>query len=373
MMLLRNTILSVTILSVQLLSAPDTLHDTITDTGETANTVSVDTDSTVSEPKIDQNTNIKGKKFIIDSLKVQQVSNPDHDIDADGIIEEFVVQDTIAAQNDPEPSVPQRDSEENTTSVIPEIQHHPERGTITVTSTPEGAEVLINNTLVGKTPYDVRGFLPGYYEVIVKKDTYEEFRKMIQLPAGGKTEIQASLVYQYGKLHIQSNPPGAMVFLNYNSSGKTPFFNEQIEPGSYRLRLDLDSYGSTEKNILIEKGKTDSLFFQLISTAILDSISAQKKGQIRIASRIVLGCAGVICGGAGYYMHRKSDEHKAIEDKAYQNYENLGSGTTTTRFDAAWERYENAHEVTESYKKKRNALYILGGVFAAGLVVTISF
>lgn len=69
-----------------------------------------------------------------------------------------------------------------------------------------------------------------------------------------------------GKLYVDSNPRGALIFLNNKNTGyKTPDTVPYLNEGSYDLKLKLDFYKDSSEVVTLQKDKTTSLFFDYIS------------------------------------------------------------------------------------------------------------
>lgn len=63
-----------------------------------------------------------------------------------------------------------------------------------------------------------------------------------------------------GKIEIESTPQGAEINLDDDSTGfRTNYTIEDLEPGTYNLRLELDGYWGWETNIIIKAGKSTSI------------------------------------------------------------------------------------------------------------------
>ncbi len=60
----------------------------------------------------------------------------------------------------------------------------PGRGSIQVFSKPEGADIVINNVPVGKTPKNVENLKSGYYNFVLNKEGYKKRQKRVQIHEG---------------------------------------------------------------------------------------------------------------------------------------------------------------------------------------------
>ena len=94
------------------------------------------------------------------------------------------------------------------TSTLPSITHTvidtskagspglvPETGTINVTSSPEGADVYLDGTLVGSTPGNFPGIAPGMHTIVVHKNGFEPANTTASVSAGTATRVDLLLDY----------------------------------------------------------------------------------------------------------------------------------------------------------------------------------
>ena len=67
-----------------------------------------------------------------------------------------------------------------------------------------------------------------------------------------------SLAVEGGSLFVQTNTPGAMVYLDDNQIGKTDvnggFLIDNIPPGTYKISIEMEGYKRTEKSFKIKGG-----------------------------------------------------------------------------------------------------------------------
>jgi hypothetical protein len=69
-------------------------------------------------------------------------------------------------------------------------------GNISVTSSPSGSKVYLDDDYLGTTPYNITGLTPGNYTVVVKRSGYLDNGKKILLIAGETELFDADLVLQ---------------------------------------------------------------------------------------------------------------------------------------------------------------------------------
>ena len=200
---------------------------------------------------------------------------------------------------------------------------------------------------------------------------------------------------RYSCLIISTTPTGATVLLNDKKMASTPYKNEEIEAGTYDIKLKLATYEIIQKTIELQMGGIEELTFDLSHTQqyldslkTLDSLKAAKIAQekaaatkaaaekekkikrIKLISRIALGTltAGFIAGG--YYMDMqvqdKMDEKELI-------YNNCKSSSNQQQLDTYKDDYDKVHSDGEDLAKYRTLFYVGAGVTAACFGVTFFF
>ena len=70
---------------------------------------------------------------------------------------------------------------------------NPTTGGISVTSSPDGAEVYLNNAFKGLTPITLDSLTPGSYSVLLKLSGYSDWSSTAQVVAGQTTQLTATL------------------------------------------------------------------------------------------------------------------------------------------------------------------------------------
>ena len=136
-------------------------------------------------------------------------------------------------------------------------------GYLYITSYPAGASVSIDGTYHGTAPTGAT-ISKGSHSVTFYLDGYESSSKSVWVEGGGEASVSAELVksQKAGKLVIISSPDGAIVYINENKSGKTPY-NKEHNPGKYTVKLQKKNYEVFKKEVTIEEEKTEKLTIDL--------------------------------------------------------------------------------------------------------------
>jgi len=138
------------------------------------------------------------------------------------------------------------------------------------------AEVIVNDKVVGRTPFESKNIKPGTNTITVRNDNRQYQTKIKFLPSkkdsifvvGIVRDLGVSDVFSSGQelwfdndgsentIRIVSEPSGADVYIDDSKVGKTPFSSGAITNGDYTLKLVYPGYESSEARINVQKGYT---------------------------------------------------------------------------------------------------------------------
>ncbi len=170
-------------------------------------------------------------------------------------------------------------------------------GMITIKTIPDSADIILNGNKVGVSPYASNILLPGKYKLEIKKDRFETYNEEFELSAGSIKQVGRNLTYKYSIVTILSKPEGATITMDDKIVGKTPFFNDTLQPDEYKLKLFLKNHKPVVDKFLALKNGNDTLAYNLFTEKFLDNEKKRKreenKGK-RIARRIIFGTLALL-------------------------------------------------------------------------------
>ncbi len=127
-------------------------------------------------------------------------------------------------------------------------------GNIFVDSEPQGATVLLNNLKQeGQTPLLINDVQPGVYQIDIVLPQYQSAQRQIEVKSLEYPEVMVNLLPNFGKVVIDSNPSGAILYVDDDQVGVTPY-QAQREVGQYRLRIIQPFYHELEDTLSVEVG-----------------------------------------------------------------------------------------------------------------------
>ena len=136
----------------------------------------------------------------------------------------------------------------------------PEKGSISIDSNPQGAEIFLQGTSTGKvTPDVIENLVPDNYDLKIKLSEFVDTLLVANVKSGLKTTIFIDFSIYFGKLFIDSDPQGAQIFINGVDIQKVTPDTLSLAPGNYQVKLIFNSGDEIIRDVIIESGVTKYL------------------------------------------------------------------------------------------------------------------
>lgn len=172
----------------------------------------------------------------------------------------------------------------------------PAYGTITVLSSPPGADIYIDNVYKGLSPATFTGVPNGNHVVLMRLDGYPDLTKSVtvngdnqtlsgtlgqqsgspiaasspgQTPpasSGSPVPVTTSQSRGYGSLSITTSPPGALVYVDGAMMGVAPTTIPMLTEGPHSITLVMDGYHDLKTTITINADTTSEYITGLSKT-----------------------------------------------------------------------------------------------------------
>jgi hypothetical protein len=156
-------------------------------------------------------------------------------------------------------------------------------GNLLVRSTPSGATVFVDDERRGVTPLTLQNVELGTRRVRVQRDGFEPEDRQVNLtrsrpsrsvdvrltrarPATRPAEAApASPAARTGSLVIESRPTGATIVFNGRQIGTTPMTIDDLEPGTYTVELQLETFRPIRTTVRVVAGSRARAAASLVS------------------------------------------------------------------------------------------------------------
>ncbi len=245
------------------------------------------------------------------------------------------------------------------------------RATLSISSIPAGAQVMLNGSPVGTTPYRSDRVIPGAYDVSLSKSYHETYTRRIVVSQGAPNELAVTLRPEYGSLTVTTDPRGASLVVNDTLLGTTPHTETPLLPGRYAVSLALEGYRPDSSLVTVGRGTHDTLAVQLLSLDSLEAAHSLRQHRRQWGRRLVFGGLGLGFGVAGLIANGQVNDHVSDMEEAAAHY--MEEGLSTAEYAEYYEQYTNARTEAEDAATARNWLYGIGGVFGVGFAISIFF
>ena len=138
---------------------------------------------------------------------------------------------------------------------------------IQLTSEPVGADVTLNGVSRGKTPCALDRVPSGSTTLELALKGFEPYSQNLKLTAGEHEEITAVLKPIPSDLELVSIPAGARIYVGNQFRGTAPVKLKAIQPGTYRIRAEMDAYDVMPRNVTIGRAQNIVEEFRLQANA----------------------------------------------------------------------------------------------------------
>lgn len=136
--------------------------------------------------------------------------------------------------------------------------------TVSVTSTPPGADVLLDGERVGATPLRHDGTRPGEVVVRVEHRYHEAVAQHIDIARGERREIHVDLPAGNGALEIVSNPRGAAVAIDGRPLDEAaPVLLAPHPAGAYTVSASIDGWHTQTRTVEVLPRARSEVAFEL--------------------------------------------------------------------------------------------------------------
>ena len=161
-------------------------------------------------------------------------------------------------------------------------------GTVTVSSDPSDAEVLVNGISRGRAPCRIDRIPGGTVTLEIKADGFETHKREISLAAGEVQALDVKLKPLPGTLRVVSIPEKGRVYVNNEYKGQTPLDLVDIAPGDYRVRVDMAGHDPVARDVKLLKGASITEEFRLVrNTGRIEIVTAPSGATILLDGKKV--------------------------------------------------------------------------------------
>ena len=146
-----------------------------------------------------------------------------------------------------------------------DLQPIPIYGSMDLVTVPTGASILLNGKPYDKTPNTIKNLIIGEYDVQISLPGYSTVSKKVTVNEGKSTELSETLT-KGGSVSINSNPKGAVLFIDNVEAGVTPY-KGSLTFGNHILRIEKNGKKSEKQITLTQEGGKNSFLLSFANFA----------------------------------------------------------------------------------------------------------
>jgi TolB-like protein len=138
-----------------------------------------------------------------------------------------------------------------------ELNLKPNYGSVTITSDPISARIMLNDRQeLQTTPHTVTPLQSGQYDLSISFPDYRDYTQTVTISDGVETKINATLIPAFGWLSLSTIPTAAQILIDGREIGVAPLTEYRLPSGNYVLTVRKEYYKEYQQMIIIEDGKS---------------------------------------------------------------------------------------------------------------------
>ncbi|MBX2991004.1 MAG: PEGA domain-containing protein [Bacteroidetes bacterium] len=243
-----------------------------------------------------------------------------------------------------------------------------EPGTLTITSDPPEADVIIDGSNIGKTPIAGLRMKPGIILLRVTKVHHTPFEQSVVIQQDKEANIAVQLLRRQGSLTVHVTPSNADVFVDGKNIGKGSIENYELEAGRYLISVEEGGH-KLQHNIFVPPGsrvEVQATVNQYSLAAFRTSLLAPGLGQFMDgAAAKGIAMMGAFAGSTSFLIASLSDYSTKQENYTLLRQAYRSANTEADALAAGTKALAAHQDMESSFKKRRTAIVLIGVVYAA--------
>jgi len=163
-----------------------------------------------------------------------------------------------------------------TPTIVPPVRH----GSISVESSPAGADIYFDGNYRGRAPLTISDIWPGDYTIAAEMPGYRTYTTTTSVSGDTHSSVYCPLtpLNTAGALYIISTPRDSSVTLDGLYKGKTPLTISNLAAGTHIVQLDFPGYYDWKSTVEVPEGGTRTV------SATLNPMPTSSTGWIYVSS-----------------------------------------------------------------------------------------
>lgn len=244
---------------------------------------------------------------------------------------------------------------------------------IVIQNSPDEAEFSVNGVVVHLDEYGVIPVVPGPVLLEAKRKRTVMYSSFFMLDSNEVKTITFNCSEACALFHLVSEPERAILSMDGEILGMTPYLNRFIKPGSYSIMITAPGYIPVIRRIDLTLSSEMQSYVMEQTQAVRDSLTAAKLAMRRGRQQtmgILFGIAGIgFAAGGAYHDWRAYGFVKEMRSAA----DAYDASLTRQECEKNREEYERQRDLAKKPILYRNILYGTSAAFFTGLFLRFLF
>lgn len=162
-------------------------------------------------------------------------------------------------------------------------------GSISLITTPPGAEIMVNGAARGTTPSNLSNLAPGQYIIELQLEGFDTAYRKVALLEKQHVNVEVKLEQTKGLLLIDSDPQGVDVRMDGISKGNTPLLMGDLPFGTYRLEFNSPTHLPRTMEAELKDRKPVLVKAELISNTATLVMGSEPEGADVLIDGVIRG------------------------------------------------------------------------------------
>lgn len=149
----------------------------------------------------------------------------------------------------------------------------------------KGARLFIDDKEIGVMPSGPKTVAPGEHVVQIKRPGYATLTKRVNVAKGKSLDLNYTLEAVAGVLTVESDVPGADVWVNEKRVGVTPLRELEIPPGPAEVRVRKENYRDASEVLTVRPGRDYVLTLSPVAPAATVAAVADRPTGVDLTPR----------------------------------------------------------------------------------------
>jgi hypothetical protein len=158
-------------------------------------------------------------------------------------------------------------------------------GSIYVTSSLNGAVVILDGVEKGTTPLTIGSVSPGSHQVKVTMTGFRDYSTMISVTANSVSSVSVNLV-KLGAIRVTTQKNGATVFVDGKKSGTTPVTISGLSDGWHLLKVTMEGYQNYQERVKVSAYEVVLKDISLVPLAVVKVTSTYNGATVYLDGKV---------------------------------------------------------------------------------------